>query len=78
MHEAVVTAGLGLEQLELEFRMGYRGQDHVRLTAGAVPSVHTAASSGPPSASGTVADRSNNYVTDPPGIHLDQIVDCAP
>ncbi len=41
----------------MEFRMGCRSQDHVRLTAGVVPSVHTAISSGPSStaASGSAA-----------------------
>ncbi len=34
----------------MEFRMGCRSQDHVRLTTGAVPSGHTAASSSPPPA----------------------------
>ncbi len=41
-----------------EFRVGSRSQARVRLTGGAVPSVHTAASSGPPSAaaSGSAAE----------------------
>ncbi len=34
----------------MEFRMGCRSQDCVRLTAGVVPSVHTVASFSPPSA----------------------------
>ena len=47
----------------MEFRMGCRCQERGRLNAGAVPSVHTAALSGPPSAaaSGSAAGGLNGH-----------------
>ncbi len=39
----------------MEFNMGCRSKNQVRLRAGAIPSVHSASPSGPPSACGSAA-----------------------
>ncbi|XP_029921612.1 uncharacterized protein LOC115369185 [Myripristis murdjan] len=45
----------------MEFRMGCRCPERVRLSAGSVPSVHTAAPSGPPSAAAPAAGGLNAH-----------------
>ncbi len=61
----------------IQFNMGYRSKKRVRLRAGAVSSVHTAASSGPgePVVRPSAGDM---MLTDPSEMLLHENVNCAP
>ncbi len=60
----------------MQFNMGYRSKKRVRRRAGAVPSVHTAPSSGPPSAC-VQPPAGDMMLTDPSEMLLHENVNCA-